>query len=195
MEWAEGPTELLIQQMNRLQNTNDVWLVDPKTGPAAQDVPRRGQGVARRRRLMAVASGRQEPPLGQRARRLAPRVGDPAWRGRAAPAHARSLRHPDDLGRGREGGPPLLHRLAGRRRAALPLPRAPRRQGGARARHARQSARNAFLRHRARRPLRAPHLLDRRPAARRRPRPAPRAPEPARARVQRRARPPRWRRS
>ena len=34
MEWAEGPTELVIQQMNRLQNTNDVWLADPKTGLA-----------------------------------------------------------------------------------------------------------------------------------------------------------------
>jgi dipeptidyl-peptidase-4 len=32
MEWAEGPT--VIQQMNRLQNTNDVWLADPKTGLA-----------------------------------------------------------------------------------------------------------------------------------------------------------------
>jgi dipeptidyl-peptidase-4 len=34
MEWAEGPTEVLLQQMNRLQNTNDVWLADPKTGLA-----------------------------------------------------------------------------------------------------------------------------------------------------------------
>jgi dipeptidyl-peptidase-4 len=34
MEWAEGPTELLLQQMNRLQNRNDVWLADPATGKA-----------------------------------------------------------------------------------------------------------------------------------------------------------------
>ena len=34
MEWAEGPTEVLLQQMNRLQNTNDVWVADPKTGLA-----------------------------------------------------------------------------------------------------------------------------------------------------------------
>ncbi|HVQ54688.1 MAG TPA: S9 family peptidase [Thermoanaerobaculia bacterium] len=32
MEWAEGPTEIVLQQMNRLQNTNDVWLMDPATG-------------------------------------------------------------------------------------------------------------------------------------------------------------------
>ena len=32
MEWAEGPTEILLQQLNRLQNTNDVWLMDPATG-------------------------------------------------------------------------------------------------------------------------------------------------------------------
>ncbi len=34
MEWAEGPTEILVQQMNRLQNTDDLWLADPKTGVA-----------------------------------------------------------------------------------------------------------------------------------------------------------------
>ena len=34
MEWAEGPTEVVIQQMDRLQNTNDVWLADPATGLA-----------------------------------------------------------------------------------------------------------------------------------------------------------------
>jgi dipeptidyl-peptidase-4 len=32
MEWAEGPDEVLVQQMDRLQNTNDVWLADPATG-------------------------------------------------------------------------------------------------------------------------------------------------------------------
>jgi len=32
MEWAEGSGELMLQQMNRLQNTNDVWLADPRTG-------------------------------------------------------------------------------------------------------------------------------------------------------------------
>jgi len=32
MEWVEGSGELMLQQMNRLQNRNDVWLADPKTG-------------------------------------------------------------------------------------------------------------------------------------------------------------------
>jgi len=34
MEWVEGTGEILLQQMNRLQNTNDVWLADAKTGKA-----------------------------------------------------------------------------------------------------------------------------------------------------------------
>ncbi len=32
MEWVEGSGELMLQQMNRLQNRNDVWLADPRTG-------------------------------------------------------------------------------------------------------------------------------------------------------------------
>jgi dipeptidyl-peptidase-4 len=31
MEWAEPTGELMLQQMNRLQNRNDVWLADPRT--------------------------------------------------------------------------------------------------------------------------------------------------------------------
>ncbi len=34
MEWAEGPTEILLQRLNRLQNRNEVWLADPQTGAA-----------------------------------------------------------------------------------------------------------------------------------------------------------------
>ncbi len=34
MEWVEGADEIVLQQMNRLQNTNDVFLADPKTGQA-----------------------------------------------------------------------------------------------------------------------------------------------------------------
>ncbi len=34
MEWAEGPTEILLQRLNRLQNRNEVWLADPRTGAA-----------------------------------------------------------------------------------------------------------------------------------------------------------------
>jgi dipeptidyl-peptidase 4 len=32
MEWVEDTGELMLQQMNRLQNRNDVWLADPNTG-------------------------------------------------------------------------------------------------------------------------------------------------------------------
>jgi dipeptidyl-peptidase-4 len=32
MEWDPGSGQLMLQQMNRLQNTNDVWLADPSTG-------------------------------------------------------------------------------------------------------------------------------------------------------------------
>jgi dipeptidyl-peptidase-4 len=32
MEWVDDTGELVIQQMNRLQNSNDVYLADPKTG-------------------------------------------------------------------------------------------------------------------------------------------------------------------
>jgi dipeptidyl-peptidase 4 len=32
MEWVEDTGEIVLQQMNRLQNTNDVYLADPKTG-------------------------------------------------------------------------------------------------------------------------------------------------------------------
>lgn len=34
MEWVAGTGELMLQQLNRLQNTNDVWLADAKTGQA-----------------------------------------------------------------------------------------------------------------------------------------------------------------
>lgn len=34
MEWVEATGELMLQQLNRLQNTNDVWLADAKTGQA-----------------------------------------------------------------------------------------------------------------------------------------------------------------
>jgi dipeptidyl-peptidase-4 len=34
MEWVEGTGELVLQHMNRLQNANDVYLADPKTGQA-----------------------------------------------------------------------------------------------------------------------------------------------------------------
>jgi dipeptidyl-peptidase 4 len=32
MEWVSQTGELMLQQMNRLQNTNDVWLANPRTG-------------------------------------------------------------------------------------------------------------------------------------------------------------------
>jgi dipeptidyl-peptidase 4 len=34
MEWVEGTGELMLQQMSRLQNANDVWLADGRTGRA-----------------------------------------------------------------------------------------------------------------------------------------------------------------
>jgi dipeptidyl-peptidase-4 len=34
MEWVDATGELMLQQLNRLQNTNDVWLADAKTGQA-----------------------------------------------------------------------------------------------------------------------------------------------------------------
>ena len=34
MEWVDRTGELVLQQINRLQNANDVWLADPKTGQA-----------------------------------------------------------------------------------------------------------------------------------------------------------------
>jgi dipeptidyl-peptidase-4 len=34
MEWVEDTGEIVVQHMNRLQNTNDVYLADPKTGQA-----------------------------------------------------------------------------------------------------------------------------------------------------------------
>jgi dipeptidyl-peptidase-4 len=32
MDWAENSEELVLQQLNRLQNTNDVWIADGRTG-------------------------------------------------------------------------------------------------------------------------------------------------------------------
>ncbi|MCP5517651.1 MAG: S9 family peptidase [Verrucomicrobiales bacterium] len=34
LDWVEAPEELMIQQLNRLQNTNQVYLADPETGAA-----------------------------------------------------------------------------------------------------------------------------------------------------------------
>lgn len=34
MDWVEAPEELMVQQLNRLQNTNQVYLVDPASGDA-----------------------------------------------------------------------------------------------------------------------------------------------------------------
>jgi dipeptidyl-peptidase-4 len=36
LAWPEGSKELVVQQLNRLQNTNRVWLADPVTGQAKQ---------------------------------------------------------------------------------------------------------------------------------------------------------------
>ena len=63
-----------------------------------------------------------------------------------------------------KGGFALLHRLARRPDAPLPLPRRASTDGDARAAHAREPARDARLHDLARRALRGPHRLDDRPA-------------------------------
>ncbi len=140
MEYVDFSGEVVLQQMNRLQNTNDVWLVDAGDRQGPPDAPRRGPRVARRRRVLAVAPG-QGAALDQREARLAPRLRRAPRRHGLAPADARRLRHRLGRGRGRPQRVPLLRRLAHRRDAAIPLPRAPRRPRDARALDARAASR------------------------------------------------------
>ena len=61
-------TSLVLQHLNRLQNTNDVLLADVKTG-AVRNCPRgQRQGLGRRRRRLEMARRRQSSFCGSASR-------------------------------------------------------------------------------------------------------------------------------
>ena len=113
MEYVDFSGEIVIQQLNRLQNTNDVWLATPATGKA-----RRMLHDEDRAWLDVVESWQWLPgqgaPLDQREARLAPRLRRAPRRHRLAPPDSRRLRHRVRRGSRRPERVPLLHRLARR---------------------------------------------------------------------------------
>ena len=72
MEWAASSDEVVLQHLNRLQNTLEVMLGDARTGQDAHRAHRARQRLGGRGRRPALDRRRQELHLDQRARRLAP---------------------------------------------------------------------------------------------------------------------------
>ena len=138
MEWVDFSGEIVLQQLNRLQNTNDVWLADARDRQGAPDAPRRGPA------WLDVVDSWQWLPAARSSSGSARGTAGGTPTPRRATGRAWRLLTPGDFdivsvdGVDEKQRVALLHRLARRRDAPLPLPRAPRRPGHARARHARR---------------------------------------------------------
>ena len=138
MDWAASSNEVVLQHLNRLQNTNDVMLGDAAHRPGAQRAGRARQRLDRRGQRPPLGGRRQELHLDQRAGRVAAPVRGLARRKEAETGHQGSVR-PAQPGerlrsavRDRSGfgeGLDLLHRVTGERHPALPLPEPAGRKG------------------------------------------------------------------
>ena len=150
MEWT-GDNQVILQHMNRLQNTNTVFLANPDTGELRQmfqdkndtwvEVNRNQRWIEGGKRLL-FTSERD----GWRHLYAISREGD-ARLITNAPFDMVSLAAVDE-----PGGWVVLHRLAGERHPALPLPLPPGWKPD-RARHARRPTGHPHLQHLARLPL------------------------------------------
>ena len=150
LEWAAGSTEVVLEHLNRAQNTIEVMLGDATSGQDPRGAHRARQRLGGRGRRPALDRRREELHLDQRARRLAAPLRDLARRhqdaGSSRPARSTSksgqrVRRVVRRGRGLRRRIRLLHRVARQPDAALPLPHQARRQGQAGAGHARRTSR------------------------------------------------------
>ena len=181
LEWAASSDEVVLEHLNRAQNTLQVMLGDARTGRTRTvlterdsawvdvvddlrwiDGGKRFTWISERdgwRHLYVVSPRRQEQPAGD-ARPVRPAQSGERVRGGVR-------------GRGGLGGRlDLLHGLTGQRDPALPLPHAAGRQGQAGAGHAAEAARLSHLSDLVRRPLGVSQLVRVRRTRDRRPRPA-----------------------
>ena len=172
MEWANNSSEVVVQRLNRLQNTNEFLIADAGTGAVRTVlVEQDSTWVETVDDLTWLDGGKRFPWASERdgwnhvypvsrdgsdVRLLTPGAFDVARR----------------VVGGHQGRLALLHRLAGQSGAAVPLPRPARRHRPAgRLTPAGQAGVHA-LQHVAQRRLRAPHLVvvraapDHRPGAR-----------------------------
>jgi dipeptidyl-peptidase 4 len=76
MQWAGDSAHLLIQHMNRLQNTNDVLRADVASGQVTTAIPRAGRGMGGGSRRVVLDGRRPAFHVDQRAGRLASCVSD-----------------------------------------------------------------------------------------------------------------------
>ena len=177
MEWAPGgnpaANELAIEHLNRLQNTNDVLLADASTGAVQQIFRDQDPAwVDVNDEIKWIRNGKEFLWLSERD----------GWR--HAYAVSRDGKNIQLLTPGaydvisldgvdEKDRRALLHRLARKRHAALPLPRPTRsfqrisiKSRRTRTRQPRRCPRHSHVRHLPRRPLGIPHLLPRRRHAR-----------------------------
>ena len=74
MEWAESPTEVVIQRTNRIQNRVDVLLADAATGRSRTLFTETDAAWVDVHDDFHWLNGRAAVPVDQRARRLEPPV-------------------------------------------------------------------------------------------------------------------------
>ena len=133
MDWAASSDEVILQRLNRLQNTDEVMLGDARTGPGPDRAHRARFDLGRRGGRLGLARGRQGVHLGQRARRVEARVRRLARRQVGPAGHQGRLRRARGQGHRRQGRLALLRRVARQSGAEIPLPHPARRQGQGRA--------------------------------------------------------------
>ncbi len=121
MDWAGNSEELVLQQLNRLQNTNDVWIADARTGTVRKLL--REQDAA----WVDILDEFRWSSGGKELLWLCERDG---WRrvyavsrdGATRPVSPAKVDVVSIAARGRPGRMALRHRIARRRHAPLPLP-------------------------------------------------------------------------
>ena len=131
------PTTLMMQQLNRLQNTNDLLLADARTGERARACPRPVEDLAGRRGRGRVAE-RGASSCGSASTTAGGTLSCLDATGPASgSSRASTATSSDVVGRGRRGRMALLHRVARERHRPVSLPLQARRHGRDRAADAR----------------------------------------------------------
>ena len=74
LDWVPNSNDLILEYLNRLQNTNTVYIANSQTGDARALLRGSGQSLGRCRRHLRLGPEQQIPRLAQRARRLASRL-------------------------------------------------------------------------------------------------------------------------
>ena len=133
MDWAAGSDEVILQRLNRLQNTDEVMLGDARTGQVRTVLTERDSTWVDVVDDLVWLKGGKAVHLGQRARRVEARVRRLARRQVGAAGDPGRLRRARGQGRRRQGRLALLRRVARQSGPAISLPDPARRQGQGRA--------------------------------------------------------------